>query len=80
MVCAVCLGRAPNLCNPFPPTGFPPSRFASSSTFSAPLLLSLHLTLVRCGERKGGPEKEELGRGVVCGGYAERSYARGGGG
>ena len=31
----------------------------SFSTFSAPLLLSLHLTLVRCGERKGGPEKEE---------------------
>ena len=27
--------------------------------FLAPLLLSLHLTLVRCGERKGGPEKVE---------------------
>ena len=32
------------------------------SSFSAPLLLSLHLTLVRCGERKGGPEKVEKER------------------
>ena len=43
--------------------------YASSSTFSAPLLLSLHLTLVRCGERKGGPEKEGIrvlwGEGVL---------------
>ena len=47
--------------NPFknsPPT----LRLHLFSSFSAPLLLSLHLTLVRCGERKGGPEKVEKER------------------
>ena len=41
---------------------FPPKDPASFFFFFCPLLLSLHLTLVRCGERKGGPEKVEKER------------------
>ena len=49
--------------------------------FLAPLLLSLHLTLVRCGERKGGPEKVEGRRGKTCGGeWVEWSSLRSKGG